>query len=126
MSVSYAPVDLDDRLVFFRGAPFQAVTDAEGGGALQGALHGIALLDDRPLLVQEQLGTGDGGDPGQAVGDAEGLPERDAHDAVDARKIVTARRNDTGAAHVAGAQVGGRAIRPGGDDFAGIYRVMGI
>src|SRR5437867_2798462 len=91
MPVSYAPVDLDHRLVLLRNRQLQAIAYAIPGGALDRGLDGIAAFHHRPFLPQEQVGARQGGQPRESVADVEGFAQRNSHLAVDAEEIIARR-----------------------------------
>src|SRR5579863_8720256 len=120
MSDSYAPVDLDHRLVILDDSFFQLITNAVPGGAIYGGLDGIAALDHGPFLPEEEVGAFHGRIPDQAVADAECLAQRDSHFAIDPGEIIALRGDDTGTPPVARRQViGGLADRRAAADGIG-------
>src|SRR5579885_39399 len=82
MPASYPPVDLDDRRILLHDGLFQLVADAVASGAVDAALGLVAPHHQRPFLPEKQIGAAHGGEPRQAVGDAETLAQRNAEFAV--------------------------------------------
>src|SRR5579872_6482306 len=109
MTASYAPVNLDHRLVLLFDAKLQPVAYAIPARAMDGGFHRIAALAvafyDGPLLPEEEIGPVQRRLPWQAVRDAERLPQGDSHFPVDPGEIVSRRCDDTGTAHKPGSQV---------------------
>ena len=56
MTASYAPVDLNHRLILLLNGKFQPVANAMPGGAADGGIHRISAPDHGPFLPKEEVG----------------------------------------------------------------------